>query len=246
MWDFPAKAQIIPLVAERAGIEFAKEVADGALWAAQAVLTAEDFILCKGLVAAASVALDEVQAAGNAAIKLAEGELELANKVMNELVAGAEAALDKVGSAGEAAIKLASLALREAKAASVCMLTREQAVIDGLTSCTEWIAYEAAIAALKVAKVSGSGALLLAEAGVVAADTVSRVAMRAWQFVLSGIVAFVDITDIVLTAELGNAVGGFAFDADIKGTIGDDNFFHFHMEFDTKKVMEFIKAIFEK
>ena len=64
--------------------------------------------------------------------------------------------------------------------------------------------------------------------------------MRAWQFVLSGIVSFVNFTDVVLTAELSKAVRGFAFSADIKGTIGDDNFFQFQVEFDTKKISEFL------
>ena len=88
--------------------------------------------------------------------------------------------------------------------------------------------------------------MLLAEAGVKVADAVSQVAMRAWQFVLSGIVSFVNFTDVVLTAELSKAVGGFAFSADIKGTIGYDNFFQFQVEFNTKKILEFIKAVFDK
>ena len=182
------------------------------------------------------------QAAAHEAIDIAQGALKATGEITNGLVA-ANAALEGAGTLGQAAVDLASVALKEAQKASLAVLAGAQATLDGLKS--EWLAYEAATLALKVTKEAGSGAMLLAEAGVKVADAVSQVAMRAWQFVLSGIVSFVNLTDVVLTAELGKAVGGFAFSADIKGTIGDDNFFQFQVEFDTKKTLESIKAIFD-
>ena len=235
-WDLPAKVQIPGLACERTGIEIAKDVADGVLWAAKAVLEAEDYIACKSLTEAASVALDVAQAAAHEAIDIAQGALKATGEITNGLVAAANAALEGAGTLGQAAVDLASVALKEAQKASLAVLAGAQATLDGLKSCGEWLAYKAA----------GSGAMLLAEAGVKVADAVSQVAMRAWQFVLSGIVSFVNLTDVVLTAELSKAVRGFAFSADIKGTIGDDNFFQLQVEFDTKKILEFIKAVFDK
>ncbi|KAL2057090.1 hypothetical protein ABVK25_002829 [Lepraria finkii] len=186
------------------------------------------------------IALDVAQAVTHEAIYIAQGMLKATDEITNGPVAAANAALEGAGTVGQAAVDLASEALKEAQKASLAVLAGAQATLD------EWLAYEAATLALKVAKEADSGAMLLAEAGVKVVDAVSQVAMRAWRFVLSSIVSFVNLTDIVLTTELRKAAGDFAFSADIKGTIGDDNFFQFQVEFDTKKILEFIKAISDK
>ena len=245
-WDVPAKAQIPVLECERAGVYIAKEVADGILTAARAVIEAEDYLACKGFMEAASLALDAAQEAADLAIKAAEAALQVTNDIVNGLVAVAEKVLEEASKLGQVAVDLASKALDEVKEASIAIRASAQSMLDGLKSCGEWLAYEAASAVLTVAKAAGSGAMLVAEAGVVIADKVSEVAMRAWQFVLSGLVSFVDITDVVITAELGKAVGGFAFSASVRGTIGGDQFFGFEVEFDTKEVVKFIKAVFDK
>lgn len=178
-WDLPAKVQIPGLACERTGIEIAKEIADGVLWAAKAVLEAEDYIACKSLTEAASVPLDVAQAAAHEAIGIAQGALKATGEITNGLVAAANAALEGAGTLGQAAVDLASVALKEAQKASLAVLASAQATLDGLKSCGEWLAYEAATFALKITKEAGSGATLLAEAGVKVADAISQVAMRA-------------------------------------------------------------------
>ena len=178
--DLPAKVQIPGLACERTGIEIAKDVAVGVLWAAKAILKAEDYTACKSLTVAASVALDVAQAAAHEAIDIARCALKATGDITNGLVAAANATLEGAGTLGQAAVDLASVALKEAQKASLAVLAGAQATLDSLKSCGEWLAYEAATLALKVTKEAGSGAMLLAEAGVKVADAVSQVAMRAW------------------------------------------------------------------
>ena len=212
----------------------------------KAVLEADDYITCKGIAGAALLAVDEVKLAADAAIAVAQEALDLTDKVTNEAITLASAALQGVGELGEAAIKLASVALEEYKLARVAILEAAQKTVDALETTVEWIEYEAACAALTVAKAAGSGALFVAKGGVILAEAAEQTYMKVKAWVVSHFTQFVDITDVTLTSELGKACGGFAFSAHIRGTIGDDNFFSFDVEFSTKEVVEFIKQIFEQ
>ena len=229
-WDVPAKAQIPVLEGECAGLWIVKEVADGALAAAQAVLEVAYFLACKGTMEAAQVALDGAQEAGDLAVKGARGTLEATQKLVDGLIAVAESALEEASKLGQEAVEGA-----------------QKLLLDKLKSCAEWVAYEAAKAALVAPKAAGSGAImLLAEAGFKVADTVSEVAMRAWHFVLEQLTSFVGMTYVQLSAELSAAVGGLAFKASVRGLIGGDQFFGFEVDFDTLDTVAFLTNIFDK
>ena len=245
-WDLSAKAQIPVLEGERAGLRISKEVADGALAVAKAVLDSAEYVSCNTAMGAASLALDAAQGAGDLAIKGAKETLDATQKLVDGLVAAAESALQEASNLGQGAVDLASKALDDVKEASIAIREGAQKLLDDLKSCAEWVAYEAAKAALTVAKAAGSGAMLMAEAGVVVVDKVSEAALKAWQFVLQGLTSFIDITDVQLTAELGAAVGGLAFQASVRGVIGGNQFFGFDVSFDTKDVVIFLKDVFDK
>ena len=221
-------------------------MADGAFSAAEAILQAGDFLACKGAMRAASLALDAAKEAGDLAVKAKEETLEATQKFVDGLVAIAEAVLKEASDVAQGAVDFATKALDEAKEASIAIRKGAEKLLDELKSCAEWVAYEAANAALTTAKAAGSGAMMMAEAGVMAADKVSQVAMRAWHFVLEKLTSFIDITDVQLSAELGAAVGGVEFKASVRGVIGGDQFFGFEVDFNTRNTVLFLKNIFDK
>ncbi|KDQ13587.1 hypothetical protein BOTBODRAFT_175576 [Botryobasidium botryosum FD-172 SS1] len=245
-YDVPAKAAIPGLYIEKAAVVAAKAIADGVLTAAKAVLQAGDFLACKGAMAAASTALDVAQVACDEAIKVATAALEATITLEKGLVQVETAALEEVKTLGEGAIKVASAALEDYKKASVAILKVTQDAIDGLTNCAEWLAYEAAKTALEAAKAAGSGALLLAHAAIDVGEAAQQAALKLKDWAASFFFSLVTITDITLSLELGGGVGGFVFNADIKGEMGG-HFFHLQgIEFDTEKAKHFIVAVFDK
>ncbi|KDQ13580.1 hypothetical protein BOTBODRAFT_33588 [Botryobasidium botryosum FD-172 SS1] len=233
-YDVLAKAAILGLCVEKAGVVAAKATADGVLAAAKAVLQAGDFLACKGAMAAASTALDVAQVACDEAIKVATAALEATITLEKGLVATETAALEEVKTLGEGAIKVASAALEDYKKASVAILKVTQDVIGGLTSCAAWLAYEAAKTALEAAKAAGSGALLLAHAAIDVGEAAQQAALKLKDWAVS-FFSLVTITDITLPLELGEGVGEFVFNADIKGEM-----------FDTENAKHFIVAVFDK
>jgi hypothetical protein len=57
----------------------------------------------------------------------------------------------------------------------------------------------------------------------------------------------VDITEVVITGELGKAVkGGFEFDAVVKGTFEGEKPFEFKVAYDHNSVEKFFKSIFDE
>ncbi|KAJ7785142.1 hypothetical protein DFH07DRAFT_763752 [Mycena maculata] len=180
------------------------------------------------------------------AISAAEKALELTDHLTTQLVNAAIVALDGVTALGKPALELASWALEKGKDVAALALAGAQKLLDGLKSCGEWLAYEAATIALQTAKAAGSGTLLLAEGGVLLANEGEQVVLRASAWILSHFMQFIDITDITLTGELSKAYDNIAFWADVKGTVSDDHFFHFNMEFHPHRVSDFIKELFDK
>ncbi|KAG8809196.1 hypothetical protein FRC18_004657 [Serendipita sp. 400] len=245
-WDLPSKAQIPALATAKGALIFSKEVADGVLRIALGVVEAQDFIVCKGAMQLAHTALDEAQRCGATAIRIADEALALTDRLTTELVANANKALEGARWLGNTAVDAADGALVVAEKSSIVIIAAAQALVDGLTSCAEWTAYQAASAAVAAAKEAGSDALLLAKVGAKIGTAISQFAMKAWQWILLHLTSFVDIREIVLSAQLGKACGGAEFDASIKGTMADDHFFDFHISFSTAHTTEFITAIFDK
>ncbi|KAG8777477.1 hypothetical protein FRC16_004134 [Serendipita sp. 398] len=245
-WDLPSKAQIPALATAKGALIFSKEVADGVLRMALGVVEAQDFIVRKGAMQLAHFALDEAQRCGATAIRIADEALALTDRLTTELVANANKALEGARWLGNTAVDAADGALVVAEKSSIVIIAAAQALVDGLTSCAEWIAYQAASAAVAVAKEAGSDALLLAKVGAKIGTAISQFAMKAWQWILLHLTSFVDIREIVLSAQLGMACGGAEFDAAIRGTMADDHFFDFHISFSTAHTTEFITAIFDK
>ncbi|KAI0258477.1 hypothetical protein BC834DRAFT_847332 [Gloeopeniophorella convolvens] len=224
MWDIPKKAAIPGLAIELAALEVARAVAEGALNIAKGVITGSEFISCEGGVGIAQVAVDAAQSGAHIAIEAAVAALEATKEVTRGFVEAAEVALEGVKRIGEEAVGIARAALSAGEA---------------------WIEYEAKRLALEAAKASGSGLLHLAKAGVAVGEGIAEVGRSIAHWVTELFVSLVVITDVELKLELGKAVGGFAFDAMIKGTIKDDDF-EVHLHFDPRSAEQLILSLFEK
>ncbi|KAJ8064933.1 hypothetical protein OCU04_007237 [Sclerotinia nivalis] len=250
-WDLPAKAQLPYHYTKYGLVEAAKQIADKSLWVLEQTIKGADYLTCKGAKAAADVALDGALQSSHGLIAAAKAALELTDKVTSELVQAASAGLESAKRVGQTAVDAANFSLETVKNQSPAIIAGAHALVSALADCAEWIEYQAAELALKIAKDGGDDALLLAkvgvQVGVQVGHEVSQVAMRGWQIVMRLLGSLVDITDVSLKGELRSPVGNFAFMADVKGTIGKDlHFFHYCLEFDTRRIMEFIKALFDK
>ncbi|KAK4161616.1 hypothetical protein QBC43DRAFT_302785 [Cladorrhinum sp. PSN259] len=247
-WDLPAKAELAEKYVERAALWGAKEIADDILLAAGRVLEAGDFLACKGAMEAAGLALDEAKKLADTAIKYAEATLAEVDKATGWIVDQEQKVLDHVSDLEAMGINAAKKLVEQGGAVAAAIIEKSEKTLNELKTGAEWVKYQTASAALAAAKAAASVAMLAAEAGITAYDAAYRVGLRTWQFVLSCFTSFVNITDVALTAELGKVVGGAAFKAEIKGTVGSNNtpFGPFHVEFDTRDTIKFIRAIFDK
>ncbi|KZS92230.1 hypothetical protein SISNIDRAFT_455988 [Sistotremastrum niveocremeum HHB9708] len=245
-WDLAAKASLPGLFAEKLCIEAAKGIADGVLAVAHAILVGEEYAACKVGLEAAGKFLDLVQAGADTALNEAEAALEKLDQLTNALVAGVQAALTEVGELGQALIDDASVALSMYKRASVALFREAQAAVDALEACTEWLVYTAAKASLATLKAAGSGLYVAKEAVVTVVEDAEQLGMEVASWMLQNLTELINITDINLNAQVGKDVGGLVFDAVVKGTAGGEHQFSIEVKFDTSKIMEFLKALFDE
>ncbi|KZT39494.1 hypothetical protein SISSUDRAFT_1061095 [Sistotremastrum suecicum HHB10207 ss-3] len=245
-WDLAAKASLPGLFAEKLGLEAAKGIADGVLAVARAVFLGAQYATCKGGLELASKFLIAVQAGADTAIHDAEAALEEANRLTNTLVAGLQAALTEAGKLGQVAIDEASTKLTSYKAASVAVIRDAQAAVDVLNTCSEWLVCTAAKASLMALKAAGSGLYEMTEVAVAVVEDTEQLGMEVSSWMLQHMTELINITDINLTAQVGKGVGGLVFDAVVKGTAGGEHQFSLEVKFDTSKIGEFLKALFDK
>ncbi|KAG5651476.1 hypothetical protein H0H81_008507 [Sphagnurus paluster] len=245
MWDFPKKAAIPGLCIELAALEVSREAAERALTFAKWVIQGSEFVTCEGAMGLAQESVELAEVGSHAAIEAAVGTLELTKKATHEAVELAEAGLEGVKRLGEEAVNLAKGALDAGEAVALEVMRDAQAIVDALESCAEKIEYETKRLALETVKATGSGAIHLAKAGVAIGHEVAEMGRSIAHWVAEFFVNMIVITEVELSLELGKAVGGFAFDAYVKGSIKDEEF-EFQMHFDPRSVEQWISSLFEK
>jgi len=245
-YDLAAKAAIPGLEIEETALKAAKLLADAALGAAKTLLAEADKVTT-GTIKAALIELDDVQKDGDKAINGFESALKVAKADLAKLVSELQSALDDFTKAEIAAIAGFGKLLAEAQAGFDKATAVLNSVTQELRDCAEFLEVKLAEEALKAAKVGTSALFDIAKAGAAAGMKVEELATSAWQSILSSLEKVVDVTEITLSGELGKAVeSGFAFDADVKGTIKGDNFFHISLKYDHNAVEAFFKSLFEK
>lgn len=244
-WDIPKKAAIPGLAIELAALEVARAVAEGALQFAKGVIHGSEFVSCEAGLGVAQLAVDAAQEGSHVAIEAANVTLEATKEVTHALVETAEGALEVARRIGEEAVNVARVALAAGEAVALETMRVAQEVVNALESCAERLAYETARLGLEAAKALGSGALLLAKAGVAVGEEVIQLGLEIAHWVTEFFVSLIVITDVELSLELGKAVGGLDFHARVKGTIKDHPF-EFEIDFNPAKVEQWIVSIFEK
>lgn len=246
IWDVPKKAAIPGLAIKFAGLEAARGVAEGALNIAKRVLEAGDFIACKGAMETAQLAVNAAQSSSGAAIDAAVDALEVTKKATHGLVSAAEEVVSSVERAGAAAVEVAQGALEAGEKVALDSMHSVRAVLDGLSSCEEWVEYQLKKEALELAKTTGSGAFRLANAGVEAGEEIVQGALVVGHWVMEQFTSLVTITDIELSLKLGQAKC-FEFDARVKGSKkGDPGPFEYNLRFDPQDAMKLITDIFAR
>lgn len=150
-----------PLIAEKAGLLAAQGVATAALqvvrgvfFAAEAVVHGTGFAAAEGAIGAAELALDGVLEVKTAALEATKGALAEIREAQNALIRGAKEALHAAETACDELhlFDIAKEALRSGEVLAQGCISGAQSAVDGLASCGEFIAFDAAEKALAFAR----------------------------------------------------------------------------------------------
>jgi archaellum component FlaC len=234
------------LEVEKMGFEAAMLIASSALEVARKLVEGTDH----GIQDAAELAgkeLDSIRAKSDEAIKKLEAGLEEAKNDVKALDGKLDGIVDGIGKKASIGIDQCKKAVDDVQHAVTRAEQAVNSVEDSLKECAEFVEYVAAEVAYEAAKKAGSAVLTLAKAGVQTYNAVDQELLKVWDMILNDMEKLVDVTEVVISGELGKAVkGGVAFDAEIKGTFGGDNFFHFSIKYDHNAVEAFFKSLFDE
>ncbi|KAJ7055058.1 hypothetical protein C8F01DRAFT_1373976 [Mycena amicta] len=238
------KAGLPALYATREGLIGSMAAAHGFLTAAKAILQSTDYIAAQGVMQAAQATLVAAQKSGQEGIAAAQLTVSITDKATQASVNAASTGLGLVGQAGPTMIAAASKALDAYKTGSVAMLNEAKAGVDAVSKGSEWLAYQSALAGLKVEQ-SSTHELDLANGGLEAAKQGGAGLMQAADYIASHSVAFVDIHSIRFDGEFGKAAKGAEFAATVQGNVAGQSF-SLDMSYDPRKTAQFITNTFQK
>ncbi|KAG5651478.1 hypothetical protein H0H81_008509 [Sphagnurus paluster] len=243
-WDIPKKAAIPGFYVQIASLEASREVARGVLNFAKLVVQGNEFVTCAGAMRLAQESVKLAELGSYAAIETAVGALEVTKATTHKVVQLAELALEGAKRLGKDFLNLAQKALDAGEAVALEVMRGAQAIVDALESCAEKIEYETKRLALQTVKATGSGAIHLAKVGVAGRHEVAVMGRSVAHWVAEFFVKMIVITEAEFSLELGKAVGGFALDTYVKGSIKDE--FELQTHFDPRSVDRWISSLFEK
>lgn len=244
-YDFPAKARLAGLEVERLAVEAGKKIAVVALDAAEKFLEAGDKT-CKEAASAAQEELRLLQISTNVILNGLQDRLKAAEDDTKKINDELQGVVDVVAKGLTKTIDLCKAALAKAQQLVTDAEKEFNGIEASLLNAGAFVEYNARVTELTVAQKACSAGLTLAKAGVTAYDKVDESLLKMWDAVLGDATKLVNITEVVISGELGKAVkGGTVFHAEVKGTFKDD-FFHFSVDYDHKAVEEFFKKIFDE
>ncbi|KAF8160111.1 hypothetical protein K438DRAFT_2072650 [Mycena galopus ATCC 62051] len=220
------------------------KVAQGVLDVATAVLKSQNYIAARGVMQVAQDGLTMAKKSGEAGISTVQAATTTVNDLAKEAVDIAAKDLSAVSVAGPAAIALASKALDEYREVSVAMLNAAKASVDALSKSSEWLAYQSALAGLKVAS-SSTLELDLASSALEAAEKGGAGILQAAEYVASHVLTLVDIHYIRVECDFDKAAKSADFAANVQGSVAGKAF-KFDVAYDPRKVTDFLKDTFEK
>lgn len=246
-YDLPAKAALAGLNVEKLALEAGMNIARGALTMAEDLLKVGDYVSCQEGVKAAQGTLNFLQDESDKTIKRLEGGLTLVQEKLKTIDDKLNKVADVVAKDMNVLIEGCKKALTEAQN----LVTDAENVCNGVEASLEkdlvFIECKGLEVALAAAQNTFSAGLTLAKAGVQAYNAVDQALLKMWNAILKDAERLVNITEVVISSELGKAVkGGLIFHAEIKGTFKGDDFFHFSVDYDHNAVDAFFKKIFDE
>ncbi|EUC61644.1 hypothetical protein RSOL_403850, partial [Rhizoctonia solani AG-3 Rhs1AP] len=230
-------------------LEASKAIADGVLQATQAVLHSTNFLAGKAAFETAKGALVVAKGAGQVGLDLADAALIAADKTSQVSLDLANGALEvaKVG-VEWGALQTAKQVLETFKEVhGDAVRAATQALVD-LIKCAEYLAYEAATAALDLAR-STTVTLDVARAALEVARGATDAALTIGQWVVDHALNAFDIHVVHLSGSLRGMIGADGsmakpFTAHIEGVIVGQSF-TLDGAFDLDKTADFITMIFK-
>lgn len=197
----------------------AKGVADGILEACKAIVEGTEYITIRDAIPLLEVTLETTRKAGDVAFRAAQLAVHDADVATQLLINTAVNALREVQDGGDFLWRQAEKALAEFIEAGKAVLAGAQKILDDLETAAEWVVYQAATAALSVARASthaldiATESLNIAEHGIDGGIYITEEIVRA-------ITSALDITRITINGSYNDIAGGGQFDALILVTIG--------------------------
>ncbi|KAI5988743.1 hypothetical protein EDD15DRAFT_2462463 [Pisolithus albus] len=213
------KAAIPGLETAKGALYVAKGVADGILEGCKAIVDGTEYVTARDAIPLLESTLEETRKAGDAAFRAAQLAVHDVDVATQALINTAVNALHGVQNGGDFLWKEAEKALAKFVDAGKAILAGAQKILDDLETAAEWVAYQAATAALSVARASthaldiATESLKIAEHGIDGAFYITEEMVRA-------ITSALDITRITLNGSYNAIARGGQFDALILVTIG--------------------------
>lgn len=244
-WDLPKKAELLVLYPDRDIAVGLKIAAEKSLRLANETLSSPEYIALKKAVKDAEIKLDDVRSAGHTAINQAETFLKEVDEYTAKGVKEAEKSLKNAHKDGQSMVKAAKEKLEEWRKKGKKLIKDAQDAVDALVTCVEWIVFEAAKAALDLAKIEGDFAIQAAEKTYALVGAAERALIGAANWIVEQAMKSVEIRHVELNGKLSLACGGKPFTANVKGKLGDKDF-DFTLKFDPRALIDFIGDLFLK
>lgn len=222
--DFPSYAAIPGLKTSKLTVEGLKELADTALRGALFVVESAEYVSMSGGVAIAHGAIETERLLSKVPLEAARLALSLTRSGGHRAVEIASGLLEVTRKGCEAAFDAAKKELKDAQEFGQKAVMAAKKAVDGLADTAEWLAYQTKVAAVKVAKESGSGILKASKETVDVVEEVEQAAIDTTKGLIELFSLFIDVTDFQAKIDLDKAIGNCAFEGHIKGTFHDDPF----------------------
>ncbi|KAL8872337.1 MAG: hypothetical protein Q9174_002021 [Haloplaca sp. 1 TL-2023] len=236
-------ASFTKLEAMKAGLAVATKVLD----AAKAVVQGPGYSGARAAVAFYEKDLEIARGAANGAMSAANSTLQTTINVQNAAVSDAEKLLDNVQTAGKElqARNLAQKALAEYQAAETKVLNGLQSAVNALAQCAEKVAFDAANAALQIARANVKD-VDIAKAAVEFAKTGVDAVLDVGSWVVQHAFNILNIRMIEVTGDLrGLCKQGTQLKARVVGTFAEQNV-DFTLDFTPAKGEQMAKDVFQK
>lgn len=197
----------------------AKGVADGILEACKAIVNGTEYAIARDAIPLLEGTLEATRKAGDVAFRAAQLAVHDVDVATQALINTAVNALREVQNGGDLLWREAEKALAEFVEAGKAVLAGAQKILDDLETAAEWVAYQAATAALSVARASTHALDIATESLKIAEHGIDGV-IHITEEMVKAITSALDITRITLNGSYNAIAGGGQFDALILVTIG--------------------------